>query len=118
MFQIRNNNIYLTRGDKATITLSIEDYTFKNGDLIQFKIYNKKQLNKEPILKKEITVTEEKEEIDISLTSKETKIGNIMNIPTEYWYEIELNNENTVIGYDNNGPKLFVLYPEGEDIDG
>ena len=41
-----------------------------------------------------------------------------MNIPTEYWYEIELNNENTVIGYDNNGPKLFVLYPEGEDIDG
>ena len=49
MFQIRNNNIYLTRGDKATITLSIEDYTFKNGDLIQFKIYNKKQLNKEPI---------------------------------------------------------------------
>jgi hypothetical protein len=27
-----------------------------------------------------------------------------------------LNREQTIIGYDDNGPKVFTLYPEGEVI--
>ena len=39
-----------------------------------------------------------------------------MNKPVEYWYEIELNNEHTVIGYDDNGAKIFMLFPEGSKV--
>lgn len=36
----------------------------------------------------------------------------------DYWYEVELNPETeaqTIIGYDEDGPKIFRLYPEGDD---
>ena len=45
-------------------------------------------------------------------------IGEVINKPTNYWYEIELNpntQPQTIIGYDEDGEKLFVLYPEGSD---
>lgn len=36
--------------------------------------------------------------------------------PIEYWYEIELNGDSTIIGYDNDGAKKLILYPEGADL--
>lgn len=48
----------------------------------------------------------------------ETKIGEYISKPKEYWYEIELNPETypqTIIGYDEDGPKVLILYPEGGD---
>jgi hypothetical protein len=41
----------------------------------------------------------------------------MLNKPIEYWYEIQLNYYQTIVGYDESGPKLFMLYPEGEDSD-
>ena len=29
---------------------------------------------------------------------------------------MKLNKEQTVLGYDKNGPKIFMLYPEGSEI--
>jgi len=46
------------------------------------------------------------------------KIGDVINKPTDYWYEIEINPETkpqTIIGYDENGEKILKLYPEGSD---
>ncbi len=116
MFKIKNNDIFLTRGDKATINLSIIDYKFKVGDIVKFKLYNANALNKEAILIKEIEIKEETDDIDIELSSEETRIGKMRNTAVEFWYEIELNNNQTALGYDDEGPKRFILYPEGMDI--
>lgn len=117
MFKIENDEIHLTRGDKCIIELSITEYTFKAGDCILFKIYRKKELNKEPVLSKKVTVDVETTEVEIKLTSEETKIGELINRTEEYWYEIELNGEQTIVCYDENGPKKLILYPEGVDAD-
>lgn len=117
MFKIEENTIHLTRGDKATINLTIQDYTFKVGDTIEFRVYNKRELDKQAILTKEVTVENEADNIDISLTSEETKLGEIVNKPITYWYEIELNDNQTIIGYDEDGAKELILYPEGAEID-
>lgn len=113
VFEVSNNTIYITRGDKGTINLSIDDYIFKVGDVIKFSVYNKKALDKEAVLNKIVNVTKESDNIDIELTSEETKIGEIINKEVEYWYEIELNNNQTILGYDSDGAKILILYPEG-----
>lgn len=116
MFKIEDNIIYLTRGDKATISIEIEDYTFIQGDVIKFSIYNKKGLENSPVLRKVINVEEEQKVVNIDLSSEDTKkIGPIENKGTEYWYEVELNGNITVLGYDEDGPKILILYPEGSD---
>lgn len=116
MFKISGNTIELTRGDIASIKFSIKDYTFKQNDYIHFRLYEKGKLNSEPIIDKKVTVNEESQEyVLISLTSDETKIGEMVNKAITYWYEIEFNGEQTIIGYDDNGPKELILYPEGVD---
>lgn len=117
MFKIKDETIHITRGDSGTIELSIEDYIFKVGDIVEFRVYNKKGLNQVPLINKKIEIDQEQEVVNIELDSDDTKIGELVNKETEYWYEIELNNDKTVIGYDENGAKLFILYPEGADID-
>ena len=55
--------------------------------------------------------------VTISLSSTDTRIGEIINKPVDYWYEIELNPDTTpqtIIGYDADGPKILKLFPEGD----
>lgn len=114
MFKITNNTIEITRGDKCTIEFSIKDFEFGVGDKVYFRVYEGYKLDKEPVISKEIAVQETTTKVDIVLTSQDTKIGINKNRPVEYWYEISLNDNQTIIGYDDKGPKLFILYPEGE----
>ena len=118
MFKINGTNILLTRGDKCTIKLKVtpkenEEFIFNQGDIISFSVYNKKGLDSEPLLSKEIIINESTNIVDISLNSDDTKIGELSNKPIDYWYEIQLNYNQTIIGYDNIGPKILTLYPEG-----
>ena len=39
------------------------------------------------------------------------------NKKTIYWYDIVLNDDITILGYDDEGAKKIYLYPEGEEID-
>ena len=122
MQKLDGTTIKINRGDILNLTLTIKqddntNYTFKNGDIVIFSVYEKNKMSDKPALLKEINVQEQSESLNISLTSEETKIGNLINKPVEYWYEIELNNQYTVIGYDDNGPKIFMLYPEGSKLD-
>ena len=61
-------------------------------------------------------VKEDTEEVTISITSFDSKIGTVINKPTDYWYDIELNPDSStaqmLLGYDDEGPKIFKLYPE------
>ena len=72
------------------------------------------------VLQKDVSVTEETTTVTISLSSDDTKLGDLYSRPVEYWYEIEVNPETepqTIIGYDEAGEKIFRLYPEGSDAD-
>lgn len=123
MFVINSDySIHLTRGDIATIgvtavTLEDDVYVFNKGDIVRFKVYEKNRPEL-VVIEKDITVDSEIHEVTIQLNRDDTKIGDLINKPKDYWYEIELNPETmpqTIIGYDIKGPKVFRLYPEGED---
>ena len=117
MQKIDGTTILINRGDILNLSLSIKDgtsdYTFQVGDKIVFSVYEKYLYNKKPVLTKLIEVEEQCTSIEINLTSNETKIGTYLNDPVDYWYEIELNGQYTIVGYDENGAKIFRLFPEG-----
>jgi len=115
MFKITGNTIEITRGDKAIIDFSIDGYQFGMGDVVRFRVYSKKGLNVEAHINKVINVMNECSTVKINLTSEDTKIGEMDNKAITYWYAIELNGSDTVIGYDEDGAKEFILYPEGYD---
>lgn len=121
MQKIDGTTIQINRGDVLSLSLSLSlsdgtPYTFQDGDTIVFSVYNKNKMNESAVLLKELTVNGGQQSVEITCTKEETKIGELINKPVEYWYEIELNNENTVIGYDDKGAKLLILYPEGSKI--
>lgn len=117
-----DNSIYATRGDIVFLTVTAEDdgkaYYFQPGDVLRIKVYGKKDAEK-VVLQKDFPVTEETEKVEIFLTEEDTKIDEVISKPKDYWYEVELNpltNPQTIIGYDEDGPKVFKLFPEGADI--
>lgn len=120
MFVINEDmTIYCTRGDAALFSVSANNggtsYTFREGDVVRFKVFGKKDCA-DVVLQKDVTVTEETGAVEIALDSDETDFGGIISKPTDYWYEVELNPETypqTIIGYDDNGAKVFRLFPEG-----
>lgn len=118
-----DNSIYATRGDIVFFTVSAKDdetekpYHFQPGDVVRIKIYGKKDAES-VYLQKDFPVTANSEEVEIYLTEEDTKIGEVISKPKDYWYEVELNpgTSQTFIGYDEDGAKVFKLFPEGADI--
>ena len=123
MFVVNDDlSIYATRGDIVFFTVTAEDagknYKFQVGDVVRIKVYGKKDAEN-VVLQKDFPVTEITESVDIYLTEQDTKIGEVISKPKDYWYEIELNpydNPQTIIGYDEDGAKVFKLFPEGDDV--
>ena len=115
-----DNSIYLTRGDIASIQITAlnssgEEYLFKNGDIVRFSIFEKGRYDN-LVLRRNVEVTTETKFVNINLSGNDTKIGELINKPKQYWYEVELNPDTapqTIIGYDDNGPKILTLFPEG-----
>ena len=122
MFKIdkKTKQIILTRGDVCVITITAIDkkgdrYTFEEGDVLRLNVYTKKDMT-DLKMSKDVIVSEKSPKVDMSLSSQDTKIGDIINKPKDYWYEIVLNpgtNPQTIVGYDEDGSKKFTLYPEG-----
>lgn len=116
--------IQINRGDDGLgfdFKIPINDtdfYTFQTTDTIKFGVYEAKGLDKPAVLLKEIVPAEESQTLHITFTKEEMTIGQLINKPVDYWYEIQLNDK-TVIGYEKiNGkddPKIFTLLPEGSD---
>lgn len=105
------------RGDKGKLTYSIKnaddtDYEFQEGDEIEFTVFENKGYDKEPVLSKTITPTPGETTVDIEFTSEETIWGEPQNKAVTYWYEIALNGDETVNGYEkDDGPLEFILLP-------
>lgn len=125
MFNIdaKTKQISVTRGDVVSFTVGAnlnrnKKYVFKAGDIVRFKVIKSQDCNC-VIMSKDVVAVEGETAVEINLNSKETRIGEIINKPQKYWYEVELNPDRgaqTIIGYDNEGPKIFMLYPEGSDV--
>ena len=124
MFNIdkKTKQIMLTRGDNCIIEVKAVDknknrYKFAVNDVVRLNVYKKKDYN-DLKLQKDVVVRQETDFVDIVLTSELTKIDDIINKPVDYWYEIVLNpetNPQTIIGYDEEGSKIFTLFPEGDE---
>lgn len=124
MFVVDKNdgNIHVTRGDMVFLKIKAdkngEPYTFQPGEVLRIKIFGKKNAEN-VVLQKDFPVTAVTQSVEMILDGNDTKIGGVISKPTDYWYEVELNpydNPQTIIGYDEDGARLFRLYPEGKDI--
>ena len=122
MYKINEDlSIYVTRGDIVLMSVAADfngkPYTFMPGDLVRIKVYKRKKAT-DGVLEKDFPVTTATQKVQIYLTEKDTKIGEVISKPTPYWYEVELNPDTepqTIIGYDEDGAKIFMLFPEGAD---
>ena len=122
MFRINSSTkqININRGDVGNlkVTATYEDgtaYTFQIGDVVRFGIFANGNYN-DIILEKDVTVQAETSYVVVPLTAQNTTIGDIINSPVSYYYEVQLNPDtdpHTIVGHDENGPKIFMLYPEG-----
>lgn len=123
MYQVNEDmSIYVTRGDMVFIKVSADNngkpYTFQVGEVLRIKVYGKKNCT-DVVLQKDFPVTSVTQEVEMILEEEDTKIGEVINKPKDYWYEVELNpydNPQTIIGYDEDGARVFRLFPEGADI--
>ena len=125
MFIINEDkSIYITRGDVAFFSIEAktdtgETFKFQPGDVIRFKVFERKACEN-VVLTKDFGIEAESDEVDIYLEEKDTKIGDVISKPVDYWYEVELNpytDPQTIIGYDDDGAKVFKLYPEGNEAE-
>lgn len=124
MFSLNDDqSIYITRGDVLGFNVGActgegEDYIFKAGDVVRFKVTEKRACDV-VVLQKDFAVEAECECVPIFLSESDTKIGETISKPKDYWYEVELNpltEPQTIIGYDEGGAKIFRLFPEGADV--
>lgn len=113
MFKIDGTTLHFNRGNVVTFGLSIKGYIFEADDRIKVNIYEKNKMNLDPVSETEIIVEEKTPTVKITIPKENTTIGRASTKPVEYWYSIVLNDAQTVIGYDSNGPKILMLYPEG-----
>lgn len=113
-----NTTIHLTRGDRGTFRVYLMDskthqkYIFPAGCFVEFVIKNKQAYTGEDLLRKRIYLGEDTTDIEFTLTEEDTKIGKMIDKKTKYWYNIVVNNDLTIVGSDENGEKILVLYPE------
>ena len=114
--------IYATRGDAVFFSVSASDkgipHEFQPDDVLRMTVMEKKKADR-VVLQRDFPVLEATQSVQIALTSEDMKIGEVISKPKDYWYEIELNPETlpqTIIGYDENGPKVLRLFPEGEGV--
>lgn len=123
MFKVNDDkSIYVTRGDAGSFLLTAVTsegvHKFRPGDVVRFTVFEKKACHLVE-LRKDFTVEAESETVDIFLTGNDTKIGEHISKPVDYWYEVEMNPDTmpqTIIGYDDDGPKVFRLFPEGGEL--
>lgn len=124
MFYVNEDmSIYCTRGDSGTVYVTAEkdglEHVFRAQDVVRLKVFEKKGCDC-VVLQKDVVVGADTVMVPVHLSGALTKIGGIIHKPVDYWYEVEVNPHTTpvtIVGYDDEGPKVFRLYPEGKDVE-
>lgn len=133
MITLKENIIHLTRGDETNEYNNIpikfsyvdelginKDYEFKPTDRITIIVFEKKGYTKKEIINKtqivsELGYTEPTSTINIKLTTNDTNKFPLKNKKQTFWYDIILNDETTILGYDESGAKKIIVYPGTKD---
>jgi hypothetical protein len=121
MFVINEDlSIFCTRGDAVSFSVGANlgdtPYTFRTGDIVRFTVCAKKDYSS-VMLQKDVTVEEETDSVQFHLDNSDTRFGNVISKPTEFWYTIELNPDTycqTIIGHTEDGARVFMQYPEAD----
>lgn len=117
--EIINDVIHINRGNRLIFDYTIDDngkeYVFHDGDTITFSVYCKLEMDDEPVVNKKFLAEDGKTIVTIDILNEDMRFGEPSNYPEEYWYQIRLN-EDVVSGYNSDGPKKLILYPEGKRI--
>lgn len=110
--------LHLTRGDRCCLKVyaidekTQEKYYFEKGSVVSFIIVPKKGYTEGAVLRKNVTVLEDTQEVEFLLTENDTKIGDMIDKKVKYWYNVVVNDDITIIGSDENGEKTIIIYPE------
>lgn len=122
MFKIDKDDkttIKCTRGDKGSIRVRKkinegEFEPFYKDDKVVFTVKNNFG-DSDVILRKEVIVKEDSDYVIFNFDKKDTTIGDLISSPKKYHYDVSINEDMTILGYDESGPKIFELYPEGSN---
>lgn len=96
-------------------TLTEQFYQFQVGDKVKFNVYERKGYDKEPLLSKTIDVLQTGYEVSIPLYEEDTTFGEIPNKAITYWYDITLNEDLTIVCFNEDGAREFIMYPAKGD---
>lgn len=109
--------IHLTRGDATgelnVLPISIDNYTFNANDKLTLIVMDKKGYRQEPYIKKDYIVAQAGATFNLTLTHNDTKVFPLTNKKKTYWYDLVLNDNTTIYGFDENNAKKFIVYPGG-----
>lgn len=111
------NTITHNRGSKGSVRLINNNGGFKKGTTFKFSIV-KKGNYEDVVFQKEFEATEDCNEFFLTFTSKEMRFYEPISKEKEFYYEIDMNDDTTLIGYDENKDKKFILYPEAVKKEG
>lgn len=120
MITIDNDkNIGITRGDIGSFTLKVKQsdntyYQFKTSDKVYFTV-KKSYSDSDYIIRKIITFPSVTDTCEISLVASDTNFGRLIGGSRKYVYDISINEVETVVGYDQDGAKYFIIYPEASN---
>lgn len=121
-----NKTIHITRGDlgifKINFTIPYSGYVLGPDSFVRLSVYEAGDLSN-CIFYVDSYAGQTTNEIIMRIDPLDT-LDNIepINSPRTYWYEIEIDPgsnfyEKTPVGYDENGPKLFIVYPNiGDEV--
>lgn len=122
MFKIDKDGttLLVTRGDKGSIKVKkkISDGVYEpfyKDDVVSFSLKNNFG-DSEPVLRKKVTVQEQTDTVTFEFNKDDTTIGDLISSPVRYQYDIAVNDDLTILGYDDQtGAKYFKLFPEGSN---
>ena len=112
-----DKTIHLTRGDATNdinkLEVSVDGVSFAANDTLTLVVVKKKGYTSEIVFSKEQTITDAGDSVEFELTSNDTLTFPLENKKKEYWYDFVLNDDTTILGYDEENAKKFIVYPGG-----
>ena len=122
MFKIDKDGttLLVTRGDKGSVKVKkkISEGVFEpfyKDDVVSFSLKSNFG-DSEPVLRKKVTVSENTDVVTFEFSKDDTTIGELISSPVKYQNDIAINDDLTILGYDDlTGPKYLKLFPEGSN---
>ena len=117
-YDVAKKKLYDADYEESSVSIDsliLQYYEYQPGDKVKFNIYEKKGYDLLPIVSKEIEIQTADDECMIPLYEADTTFGEIANKPITYWYDITLNEDMTIICYNEDGAQEFIQYPAKGD---